>query len=211
MPSSQNGWPLSQPNARTRWTMPQITGSVLAGPVWVVLFNLIVRFADRVEPVQRTKSWGYSYRRIAGSSKWSNHASATAVDLNAPAHPAGRKGTFTKTQYATIKAILGELGGVVRHGEVFSDGMHFEIAPKTSRAEVTKVATRLLQARLVAHGHDLGDYGPRKDGVDGVRGDKTDAAVKAFQVAHDLDDDGIDGPKTWAALITTPAKENAAA
>lgn len=212
MPHSQNGWPLVQPTAAgLRWNMPQVTGSVRAGAVWVVLFNLINQFAALVEPVQRNKSWGYSYRRIAGSSKWSNHASATAVDLNAPMHPAGRRGTFKKSQYATIATILKGLDGVVRHGESFADGMHFEIAPKATQAQVTTVAARLLQARLVAHGYDLGATGPGKDGVDGVRGAKTDAAVKEFQTAHGLDDDGIDGPKTWAALITTPAAKESAA
>ena len=213
MSKSQNGWPLVQPNATgLRWNMPQVTGSVRAGAVWVVLFNLITEFAAHVEPVRRAKSWGYSYRRISGSSKWSNHASATAVDLNAPSHPAGRKGTFTKAQYAAIAKILKGLDGVVRHGELFSDGMHFEIAPTANAAEVAKVATRLLQARLHAHGADLGATGPHKDGVDGVRGPKTDAAVKEFQTSHGLDDDGIDGPKTWAFLITnpTPAEETAA-
>ena len=36
--------------------------------------------------------------------------------------------------------------------------------------------------------------------VDGVFGDKTVQAVKAFQSAHGLKADGIAGPKTWKAL-----------
>jgi hypothetical protein len=37
--------------------------------------------------------------------------------------------------------------------------------------------------------------------IDGGYGPKTQAAVKAFQVAHGLSVDGVVGPETWAALL----------
>ena len=40
--------------------------------------------------------------------------------------------------------------------------------------------------------------------VDGLFGRATEAAVKAFQKQHGLDDDGIVGARTWAALLGTP-------
>jgi N-acetyl-anhydromuramyl-L-alanine amidase AmpD len=46
-----------------------------------------------------------------------------------------------------------------------------------------------------------------KVGVTGVESDfgpKTEAAVRAFQRAHNLVPDGIVGPKTWAALDAVP-------
>lgn len=55
------------------------------------------------------------------------------------------------------------------------------------------VAVRGLQRRLIAAGH-----GP--DEIDGRFGPQTEAAVKAFQKAYELDADGIVGPQTWAAL-----------
>jgi N-acetyl-anhydromuramyl-L-alanine amidase AmpD len=51
-----------------------------------------------------------------------------------------------------------------------------------------------LQRLLVQRGFDAGE-------ADGIFGKQTEAAVKAAQLAHALDADGIAGPLTWAALL----------
>jgi len=51
-----------------------------------------------------------------------------------------------------------------------------------------------LQRLLVQRGFDAG-------AADGIFGKQTLAAVKQAQVAPGLDDDGIAGPLTWAALL----------
>ena len=53
----------------------------------------------------------------------------------------------------------------------------------------------LLQTKLKNLGYDLGRWG-----IDGDYGTATQAAVRAFQKDRGLVDDGICGPKTWAAL-----------
>lgn len=54
-----------------------------------------------------------------------------------------------------------------------------------------------LQRILASYGYNLGSKNP----FDGKFGQMTEDAVKAFQKAHGLKDDGIVGAKTWAALL----------
>jgi peptidoglycan hydrolase-like protein with peptidoglycan-binding domain len=54
-------------------------------------------------------------------------------------------------------------------------------------------AVTRLQDGLLQLGYDPGP-------VDGVFGSRTQSAVKQFQRDSSLADDGIVGPKTWAAL-----------
>lgn len=195
MPDTQNGWPVVKTGLVS---LPHITGKVLAGPVWVVLYWLCTEYARSVEPIRKGWSWGWSYRKIAGSKKWSNHASGTAVDLNAPRHPAGKTGTFSRVQEELIRLLVAASGGVIRWGQAFKDEMHFEIAPGVKAAQVERLATRVLQVALSELGYPVGN-------ADGVRGPKTKAALLAFQDDHQLAADGVDGPKTWAAI--TAAQE----
>lgn len=54
---------------------------------------------------------------------------------------------------------------------------------------------KTLQRLLNALGYSCGD-------VDGSFGPQTKAAVKKFQKAVGLDDDGSCGPLTWTAILT---------
>lgn len=151
MAVSQNGWsalPTTAGLVNDRW----ITGKVRAGDVATIFDYLGQRFNAEVEPIVKAHSWGWNYRDIRGATSLSNHASATAVDYNAPAHPLGKSGTFSAAQRAAIDRILASLGGVVRWGGNYSgrkDEMHFEIVG--SAAAVAAVAARIRAGQLVSN------------------------------------------------------------
>ena len=58
------------------------------------------------------------------------------------------------------------------------------------------------QLRLIAHGFPLPLYG-----ADGIFGEETQSAVKAFQNSRGLTADGVIGPDTWEELNGDPAAE----
>lgn len=59
----------------------------------------------------------------------------------------------------------------------------------------TGASVNALQTLLVHR------YGYSTNGIDGIFGDGTRAAVVMFQVKRGLEDDGVVGPKTWAKLL----------
>lgn len=143
MATSQNGWVVrtsSSGLAPLSW----ITGRVLPGDVFTIFDFLCKKFNATVEPIRRDQSWGWAYREVRGGSDLSNHASATAIDLNAPSHPLGRRGTFSPDQNRAIQRILNDLDAVVRWGGDYPgrpDEMHFEINASAQR--VAAVADRI--------------------------------------------------------------------
>ena len=75
------------------------------------------------------------------------------------------------------------------------------IAHATIKAKNAKDSVIRFQARLGALGYDLGKYA-----IDGDYGPATLGAVKAFQKANGLKDDGIVGRNTWKTLTSENAK-----
>lgn len=144
MPTSQNGWSVYA-SSSSLTPLSWITGRVRPGDVHTIFDYLCRRFDAEVENIIVGHSWGWAYRAVRGqSSGYSNHASGTAIDLNAPAHPLGKRGTFSADQVRRIHAILADLDGVVRWGGDYSgraDEMHFEI--NANSASVAAVAKRL--------------------------------------------------------------------
>jgi hypothetical protein len=109
----------------------------------------------------------YAFRKIAGSSSYSNHASATAGDANWRKHPQGKANTWTVEQRAKLHArrllYTDPVTGlcVVRlgmdyHGTV--DDMHFELlgpANGVPVAAIVRVADLVREGRL---GHGAYSY-----------------------------------------------------
>jgi hypothetical protein len=148
MAVSENGWTVIESGSDPRLqAFPWVTGKVLAGDVFTVLEYVARRFHTEVEGIDLDSSWGYSHRYIGDTTTWSNHASGTAIDLNATLHPLGVVGTFTSTQRAGIDQILAATSPVIRWGGGdqydTKDEMHFEINEGISAAEVATVAAGL--------------------------------------------------------------------
>lgn len=188
------------------------------GDVATVLLDLaswIHAHIERIDTGQRD-DWGYAERTVRGSSTTlSNHASGTAIDLNALRHPRGRRGTWG-TNAALIRSKLATYDGAIRWGEDYRapslpDGMHFEI--NASTASVKRVADRIRGAvpaskyptlqrgstgeavKLIQR--FLGVVGPGDAGY-GHYGPLTETAVKRYQVMRGLVPDGVCGPWVWA-------------
>jgi hypothetical protein len=135
MPTSQNGWPA---NDVSRTSVELIPGTdrkirLVKGDGGWLLRRLAAWFDKHIESVDGGvyDDWGYAERPIRGSSTTlSNHASGTAIDLNATRHPLGVRNTFSNAQEDAIRAHLREYGGVIRWGGDYAnraDEMHFEI------------------------------------------------------------------------------------
>lgn len=145
---SQNCWPIFTDGAddlleRSPW----VTGRLLAGDVRTVLDHVAARFDAEVERVDPATSWGWANRAVRGEGAdvVSNHASGTAIDLNATEHPIGARDTFSDAQVETIRAIVAEVAPVVAWGGDYggrSDEMHFEIVGTPE--QVAEVAARLV-------------------------------------------------------------------
>jgi hypothetical protein len=136
MTRSQNGWPAG----RSLPLRPLVVNGVSFVPgilddddVATVLGHVLTQFDHRVERLHDPGCWGFSYRENRNDpNSLSNHASATAVDANAPAHPNGvpTSRTFSAAQIAEVHTILAEADHAVRWGGDYlgtPDSMHFEI------------------------------------------------------------------------------------
>lgn len=125
-------------------TLPQITGQVLAGDVWVIFNDLADRYNATVEAIKKGACWGFTPRKIAGTNVTSYHAYALAVDFNANTRPQFRD-TMSAKQKAAAHALRGRYLGVVRWGGDYPKGrldqMHWEIIG--TPAQVKRVADKI--------------------------------------------------------------------
>jgi hypothetical protein len=158
-PVSSNGWPVLEGHQVATWHLPGADRAftLAPGPPGFLLAHFALWFHECVEPlnVAPFDDWGYARRLIRGSSStWSNHASGTAIDLNATVHPLGVRDTFSEAHYALIRTRLrGRYAQTIAWGAEWrsrADEMHYEIA--TSRADVSALVDYL---RRTARGRRL--------------------------------------------------------
>jgi hypothetical protein len=163
--TSQNHWPALPAGSDKlyEWEIPARSGTFTLllrnGSAGFLLAHFALWFADVIEPVMAKllDDWGFAYRYVRGySATLSNHASGTAMDLNATSHPLGKTGTFKPWQVVKIRARLLIYRGCLRWGGDYlgrKDEMHTEInadlaaCEKRARALMkTKRGLRILEA-----------------------------------------------------------------
>lgn len=165
MAVSQNGYPAYNNTSHF------VRGNALGFGFWaadndvrVIFEDLVTRFNATVEAVAGPvlDDWSWANRNVRGSdTQVSNHASATAIDLNALKHPRGVKGTYTAAKKAAVRKILARYGGVVRWGEDYVkspvDGMHFEIVGTKAQVKdlAESIRDEIKKAQIKAQEEDV--------------------------------------------------------
>lgn len=134
---SQNGLTANDPSLIRSVIIPgtDVRVAVRKGPVGDLLLYAAARWHVEVEPLRAPDGvldcWGYAARTIRGSTEVSNHASGSALDLRARAHPLGTDPAknFTAAQISAIRKIVADCSGFLRWGGDYfgrKDGMHIE-------------------------------------------------------------------------------------
>jgi hypothetical protein len=132
---SYNGWPASKDVEAIRIKSYPITGTKIKLRCAYFAAPLLVAFAEQfhelIEPIDggTLDDWGYAYRDVRGvPGKLSNHASGTAIDLNAKLHSLTKAGTFPAEKVPMIQALTKKYGLAWGGNWTRKDEMHWEIA-----------------------------------------------------------------------------------
>lgn len=161
MALSQNGYVANDPKRMKRYAHPAGVFNLLNNECGWVLTAWAIWFHNNIEKLREGWNWSYASRTIRGSSTaLSNHASGTAIDLNAPLHPLGTKPevNFAAWQIKKMREELARWRGVIRWGGDYSgrkDPMHFEI-----NASYDRVVDLANWLRANGYGIDGGGIGP---------------------------------------------------
>ena len=162
MMRSQNGYGVIQQADDTRlhrWIIPGCTRqfTLRAGPTGFILAHFLTWFHDEIEALDEGTydDWGYAYRQVRDAEDMSNHASGTAVDVNATLHPMGRSGTFNGPQVIAMRRRLRLVYlGTIRWGGMYEgrvDEMHFEIHKPIHRcARIARILLRTPRGKKLA-------------------------------------------------------------
>jgi hypothetical protein len=133
--TSYNGWTASKDQTEIGIKSYAIPGTQLkircAEAVAPLIVGFCKEFNELIEPLDggQLDDWGYAFRSVRQvPEKLSNHASGTAIDLNATKHPLGKIGTFPAEKVPMIRALARKYG-LFWGGDYQKrkDEQHFEI------------------------------------------------------------------------------------
>lgn len=148
---TENGWPMV--NADKCVSVQVVPAAkrvpLLRGDVATILNAWIILYNREVEPI-RSQVWGWS----PDNDVWnSNHMSGTAIDINAPWYPWGKR-VMPAATIGKVRALLAKFEGVVFWGADWSraDEMHYQIGLPPSNPRVRALADKLNNGYLGAYG-----------------------------------------------------------
>ena len=140
---SYNGYPASKDPAAINIKSYLVRGTdrklKCAESVGPLLAAFAAEFHELIEPIDEGTfdDWGYCYRMVRGdATKLSNHASGTAIDLNATRHALGKVGTYPAEKVPMIRALAKKYG--LKWGGDYKnrkDEMHFEVEVSATKAK----------------------------------------------------------------------------
>jgi hypothetical protein len=159
MPKSENGWEVIDSQSSPKLVVVRIPGTGIPGiPLRVrkeaagLLAYVAARVHAEVSDLKQGNKpgvqdeGGYNLRGIEGSTKLSNHASGTAIDLNWSKYPMFKR-RMNKKERAAAEAIASELSEVIRWGGNYRptqvDEMHWEIKPGVTAVQLAKFCKAL--------------------------------------------------------------------
>jgi hypothetical protein len=224
--ASANGWTANDRSLVSRRLIPrtQVGITVRNGVAGDLLLEVASRFDQEVQDIDNARGalddWGYAERPIRGGTTLSNHASGTAIDLNATKWPLGSAASvnLSPAQITTTRKIVAACLGVVVWGAGWRrpDPMHFELAVGSTSVDCARALRALKGASTSRPGRpvvQLGDIGDAVELVQrflavvdpgdpgyGTFGPRTQQAVIAYQKMRGLQPDGVVGKATWAEI-----------
>lgn len=134
-----NGFSVSSSPSRIGVKTYRVPGTEVYLPVRSEIAPLLIGAATEwhrtVEPLRKGWCWGYAYREVTGGNSYSFHAAGIAIDLNAPMHGYGRRGTMGPGDADRVRRIARKYG--LRWGGDYrrtADEMHLEVILNRSDA-----------------------------------------------------------------------------
>lgn len=168
MATSANDYPVIFDNRTTgplprlrKWVIPGTDRHLYLrdGSVGFLLIHFALWWHERIERLdfhdEQWDEWGWAVRPVRGrTTGYSNHASATAADLNATRHPIGVpiSRTFTKGQVRRIRRRIRWFLGCLAWGGEWRrpDGMHVEaVKPLGACERVARVLANTPRGRRI--------------------------------------------------------------
>lgn len=147
---TENGWPMVNANKTVSVQVVPAAKKVplLRGDVATILNAWIILYNRDVEPII-SQVWGWSPDNDVPNS---NHMSGTAIDINAPLYPWGKRVMNAATKNK-VRSLLAKFNGVIFWGADWAraDEMHYQIGLSPNDSRVRALAEKLNNGYLNAY------------------------------------------------------------